>query len=282
LTEESRSPPVRLLVVDDQALMRDGLASLLSLEQGITVVGTASNGKEAVSQVIALEPDVILMDVRMPVIDGLAATVQIRHDFPDTLILMLTTFDDDALVSAALQAGANGYLLKDLPPADLAKAIRAVNSGVYQLDPTIAGKLIANRVVPPNVPPPSAMAPVAGLTEREREVLKLVSTGATNREIAEALYIGEATVKSPTQVVGQVPPNYVQGGGTIVTGTAADTAQAAAVAAYAEGTVDRVVLLSSGDYEVHMIAVNRTMCSSTATSPSAAPSRMSVAERAEC
>jgi DNA-binding NarL/FixJ family response regulator len=196
LTEESRSASVRLLVVDDQALMRDGLASLLSLEQGITVVGTASNGEEALSLVIALQPDVILMDVRMPVIDGLAATVQIRHDFPDTLILMLTTFDDDELVSAALQAGANGYLLKDLPPADLAKAIRAANSGVYQLDPAIAGKLIVNRVAPPNVLPPSAVPRVAQLTEREREVLKLVSTGATNREIADALYIGEATVKS--------------------------------------------------------------------------------------
>jgi len=196
LTDESRSASVRLLVVDDQALMRDGLASLLSLEQGITVVGTASNGEEALSLVIALQPDVILMDVRMPVIDGLAATVQIRHDFPDTLILMLTTFDDDALVSAALQAGANGYLLKDLPPADLAKAIRAANSGVYQLDPAIAGKLIVNRVAPPNVLPPSAVPRVAQLTEREREVLKLVSTGATNREIADALYIGEATVKS--------------------------------------------------------------------------------------
>ena len=196
MTDESRSASVRLLVVDDQALMRDGLASLLSLEQGITVVGTASNGEEALSLVIALQPDVILMDVRMPVIDGLAATVQIRHDFPDTLILMLTTFDDDALVSAALQAGANGYLLKDLPPADLAKAIRAANSGVYQLDPAIAGKLIVNRVAPPNVLPPSAVPRVAQLTEREREVLKLVSTGATNREIADALYIGEATVKS--------------------------------------------------------------------------------------
>src|SRR5260221_8473261 len=111
--------------------MRDGLASLLSLEHGITVVGTASNGEEAVKRVIALQPDVVLMDVRMPVVDGVAATVQIRRDFSDTPILMLTTFDDDALVFAALQAGANGYLLKDLPTADLAKAIRAANGGVY-------------------------------------------------------------------------------------------------------------------------------------------------------
>jgi DNA-binding NarL/FixJ family response regulator len=102
-------------VVDDQALMRDGLVSLLSLEHGIAVVGTASNGEEAVKQVVALQPDVILMDVRMPIVDGVAATVQIRRDFSDTPILMLTTFDDDAYVLAALQAGANGYLLKDLP-----------------------------------------------------------------------------------------------------------------------------------------------------------------------
>jgi DNA-binding NarL/FixJ family response regulator len=197
VTARSQDAEVRVLVVDDQALMRDGIASLLSLEHGISVVGTASNGKEAVNQVMELQPDVVLMDVRMPIMDGVAATAQIRRDVSDMPILMLTTFDDDALVLAALQAGANGYLLKDLPPADLARAIRSASGGIYQLDPTVAAKLIATHVKPAASPPAAPPLPsTPELTDREREVLRLVSTGATNREIADKLFIGEATVKS--------------------------------------------------------------------------------------
>lgn len=198
MSDGNETVEVRVLVVDDQALMRDGIASLLSLEHGITVIGTAANGEEAVRQVSALRPDVILMDVRMPVLDGVAATVQIRRDLGETPILMLTTFDDDAYVFAALRAGATGYLLKDLPSADLAQAILAAHRHIYQLDPTIAAKLIATFTFPPMPPTTVPGPPIAELTDREREVLRLVSTGATNREIADMLFIGEATVKSHT------------------------------------------------------------------------------------
>jgi DNA-binding NarL/FixJ family response regulator len=133
---------VRVLVVDDQRLIREGIASLLEIQPGIAVLGTAANGQEAVEQAQALTPDVILMDVRMPLIDGVQATKAIRQQLPSCQILMLTTFDDEEYVIKALQAGARGYLLKDIPVDDLAQAVRLTHAGIYQLDPSVAGSLV--------------------------------------------------------------------------------------------------------------------------------------------
>lgn len=194
-------PPesVRVLVVDDQRLMRDGIASLLEIQEGIEIVGTASNGQEALEKALALCPNVILMDVRMPGMDGVTATAQIVRQLATCRILMLTTFDDDEYIVDALQAGASGYLLKDIPAHNLASAVLAVHKGVYQLDPAVVSKLVSALARPTTAHPPARTGSVLApndLTEREIEVLRLIAQGATNREIATQLVISEGTVKN--------------------------------------------------------------------------------------
>ena len=187
---------IRLLIVDDQSLIRDGIASLLGLQEDLDVIATASNGLEAIETSQNLEPDVILMDIRMPELDGISATEKIKQNQPTCNILMLTTFDDEDLIVKALQAGASGYLLKDLPTQDLAKAIRLLHAGIYQLDPQVAGLLIKSLQQKSKKDDFEAIAEKTGLTEREQDVLKLIGQGCTNKEIAKQLDISLGTVKT--------------------------------------------------------------------------------------
>jgi DNA-binding NarL/FixJ family response regulator len=185
---------IRVVVADDQALVRGGFQLILDAQDDLDVVGQAENGREAVALVRQLQPDVVLMDVRMPVLDGIAATRDIVGEALPTRVLVLTTFDNDEVVYDAMQAGASGFLLKSAPPARLVEGVRIVAAGDALLAPTITRRLVEEFVRRPR--PGSDPPELAELTEREREVLVLMAHGLSNAEIAARFVVSEATVKT--------------------------------------------------------------------------------------
>jgi DNA-binding NarL/FixJ family response regulator len=187
--------PVRVLIVEDQALVRQGLRTILDLEEGIQVVGEAADGVEALKRIPDLLPEVALVDVRMPRMDGIELVRRLRQEYPRVMPIFLTTFDDDEYVFEGLRAGARGYVLKDTPSEELAVAIQRVHRGEAVLGGEVTSKVIEEfgRL---SKAPGTGGAGSESLSERELEVLKLVASGASNREIAKKLYITEGTVKN--------------------------------------------------------------------------------------
>jgi DNA-binding NarL/FixJ family response regulator len=182
---------IRVLIADDQALMRQGFRMILSAEPDIEVVGEADTGRAAIQQVAALQPDVVLMDIQMPVLDGIAAT----RELPGVQVLILTTFGSDDHVAAALAAGASGFLLKDTTPEQLVHAVRVIAAGEALLDPAVTRRLI-QRALPSLARPAVAATAFDALSAREMQVLRLLAQGLSNAEIAGALVVSEATVKT--------------------------------------------------------------------------------------
>jgi DNA-binding NarL/FixJ family response regulator len=199
------SDSIRILLVDDQRLMREGLRILLELECDLEVVGEVEEGKAALEAYADLKPDVVLMDVRMPGMDGVEATWRLRERWPEARVVILTTFDDDEYVFEGLRAGALGYLLKDVASDRLFEAVRAAARGESVLQPSVAAKVVAQFARLATQTPSPAESLVEPLSERELEVLGLIAEGKTNREIASALYIAEGTVKNHvTNILGKL------------------------------------------------------------------------------
>ncbi|MET9970423.1 response regulator transcription factor [Streptomyces sp. NPDC006356] len=182
----STGPTIRVLLADDHPVVRDGLAAMLATQPDLTVVGEAANGAEALHRTASLAPDVVLMDLQMPGMDGTAATAAIRAAHPEVRVLILTTYDTDADITAAVDAGAVGYLLKDTGRHELCEAVRTAARGGAALSPTVAAKVLAHM----------RGDRVAGLSGRELEVLSAVARGQSNKQIARALRLSEATVKT--------------------------------------------------------------------------------------
>ncbi len=200
------SSGIRVLLVDDQVLFVESLRTVLLADAGVTVVGVAHDGREALAMALRERPDVVLMDVRMPVMDGVESTRLIREQLPETRVLILTTFDDDEYVTEALKLGAAGYILKDIPPEELISSIRAVHEGGVLIAPKVAAK-IAERLAgaqeggksyTPESSPPQWLQE---LSPREKEVLRLLAEGYDNREIAARLFLAEQTVKNHVSVL---------------------------------------------------------------------------------
>lgn len=188
---------IRILLVDDQTLVRQGIQTLLDLETDLTVVGTAVHGQQAIELVERLQPDVVLMDIRMPVMDGVAATREICRRWPHIGVIILTTFDDDEYVIEGLKAGARGYMLKDADSSDIVAAIRIVARGEALIQPSITRKVLAEFSRLAASAPTTRPSPLAEpLTEREMDVLHGIAAGHSNREIADQLCISEGTVKN--------------------------------------------------------------------------------------
>lgn len=189
---------IRVLICDDQAIIRDGLEMLLKLERDIQVVGLAQDGAQAVELAGAKAPDVVLMDLKMPGVNGVEATRQIRARYPAVRVLVLTTYDDDVWVLDAIRAGAAGYVLKDTPREKVLEALRGTAAGKAFVDPGVAGKVLEQVA---GSRPPAATPPAARLTEREAAVLRLLARGLSNAEIAGQLHLSEGTVRNHVSAI---------------------------------------------------------------------------------